>query len=119
MRIENSTVIGGIAITHLLATPVLFSKELVLIVQRGIIDVLAGDPAIGVAVWHFISGVMFLMCGILIHALQRNDIPTPPSIGWLTLTIGLVGACLEPAGGFWLLIMAGVYIIFNRKKKLW
>ena len=118
MKAKISTVIGSIAILHLLLTPLLYSKELTLIVQRGIVDVIAGDPAIGVAAWYFIGGLMFLMCGFLIRALERNDIPIPANIGWFTLTIGLIGACLEPAGGFWLLIMAGVYVNFKRKQTL-
>jgi len=72
------------------------------IVRDGLVAAIATDPTRSVLFWYLFFGWLLLLCGWLLHQLERRGEPAPRAIGWQLGALALAGGVLIPASGFWL-----------------
>jgi Family of unknown function (DUF6463) len=104
----------GVSILHTLFAIVVFHKTLLLIVQRGVFNVVGTDPMIAAVVWFVLCGAAMFVGGLAISALERATGTVPKSIGWCLLGYTLIGLTLMPASGFWLILPAAIAVLLKK-----
>jgi hypothetical protein len=72
------------------------------VVRGGVIGAIEPDPMRSIFFWYFFFGILLLILGGVMHALEREGQRLPASLGWQLAGMGLAGAALIPASGFWL-----------------
>jgi Family of unknown function (DUF6463) len=61
--------------------------------------------------WFQFAGVMLILQGCYMRSM--NEVKDPPKwFGWALSAMGLVGAMLMPASGFWLILAQGIRIVW-------
>lgn len=60
--------------------------------------------------WFLAAGFAMMMWGMLILALER----VPSSFGWSLFAFTVVGVCVMPVSGFWLVLPQAVYMLRHR-----
>lgn len=68
----------------------------------------------GLAVWFALFGAVLFIAGMLISALESNDVRIPRSVGVALLLLTVLGVVLMPVSGFWLMIPAVVAILLRK-----
>ena len=107
----------GVSVAHTLFALVVFNKQLMSIVQRGVLNTVHGDALTAIAVWFVLFGGALLICGLAVDALeQRSSYPLPKSIGWSLLALSVAGVCLMPVSGFWLAFPPAFAILASRHR---
>jgi hypothetical protein len=104
----------GVSILHTLFATVVFHKTLLIIVQRGVFNVVGTDPMIAAVVWFVLCGAAMFIGGLAISALERASGTVPKSIGWSLLVYAIIGVVLMPASGFWLIFPPAIAVLLKK-----
>jgi len=105
----------GVSVIHTLFAIVVFNKALASVVQRGVFNTVGTDPLVGAVVWFVLFGAVLFICGLAVSALERAlHGALPKSLGWSLLVLGLLGALLMPASGFWLVFPPAIAVLLRK-----
>jgi hypothetical protein len=72
------------------------------IAREGFVGAVERDPTRNVFFWFFFFGLVLLLLGWLMHAVERSGQRVPTSSGWQLGALAVAGGLLIPASGFWL-----------------
>ena len=103
------------AVAHTVIALVRYQDVVFAIVRAGVFDTVVGDPVKGAVVWSLLFGGLAFIGGMAIDALERSTQPIPRSLAWSLIVLGVLGASLVPASGFWLLFPAAIGILRRPK----
>jgi len=101
--------VAGLAVTVDGVERNLFSE----MVERGVVDAIGADFARMSWFWFLFTGFALLILGDLARRMENRGAILPASLGWQLLALGVAGAVLIPASGFWLLIPQGAWIMLR------
>jgi hypothetical protein len=104
----------SVAIIHISIAVVVHKRVLFLIVERGVFNTVAGDAVVGAIVWSIFFGVVALIGGLAVNALEKSSSVLPKSLGWSLLALAIVGIVLVPVSGFWLIFPPAVSILLRK-----
>ncbi|MEH6459851.1 DUF6463 family protein [Chitinimonas sp. JJ19] len=105
----------GVAVIHTVFGVVVFGKQLLGIVQRGVFDTVGADPMTGAVVWFLLFGVVLFICGQAVSRLEASSpAALPKGMGWSLLALGVLGVVLMPASGFWLVFPPAIALLVKR-----
>ncbi|GLR12065.1 hypothetical protein GCM10007907_08550 [Chitinimonas prasina] len=105
----------GVAVIHTVFGVVVFGKELLGIVQRGVFDTVGTDPMTGAVVWFVLFGAVLFICGQAVSRLEASSpAGLPKGMGWSLLALGVLGVVLMPASGFWLVFPPAIAMLVKR-----
>ncbi len=66
--------------------------------------------------WSLCFGVMAFFLGQLISWCEAQGKQTPAFLGWEILGLGVLGAALMPVSGWWLVMVAAVFILVGPRR---
>lgn len=93
----------AMAALHLIYGAVKYSGALRDMMERGVVNSVAGDPLRAAATWFMLFGPGLLLLGLAVTALEKAGVVgTLRALGWGLLAIAVLGVLLMPASGFWL-----------------
>lgn len=99
---------------HTIVGIIVYWQQIIDIANDGVIN--AVKPQLyanrAAAFWFFLFGVLMFMIAQLMNWLIRNKgIDIPKFVGIHLLVISLIGVCLLPVSGFWLIIPQAIIIL--------
>ena len=103
------------AVAHTVIALVRYQDVVFAIVSAGVFNTVVGDPVKGAVVWSLLFGGLAFIGGMAVNALERSTQPLPKSLGWSLIVLGVLGASLIPASGFWFLFPAAIGILRSTK----
>jgi hypothetical protein len=104
----------AIGVLDLLYVLVFHYGQLAAISRDGFFGAVEVDPVQldrEVAFWHLVFGATIVILGGVIHWAQGRTGTLPAFLGWSLLALGLFGAILVPASGFWLVLPLAVTML--------
>lgn len=114
MRKISGPLLMAIGMLDLLYVLMFYARQLSSIAGDGFFGAVESDPAQlgrGIAFWHLTFGVTVLILGALVRWAQARTGTLPALLGWSLLALGLFGAILVPASGFWLVLPLAVLML--------
>ena len=105
------------AVAHTVIALVRYQDVVFAIVRAGVFNTVVGDPVKGAVAWSLLFGGLAFIGGMAVDALERSSQPVPKSLGWSFVVLGVLGAVLVPASGFWLLFPAAMGILRHPKSR--
>jgi hypothetical protein len=126
-RLTNGMWLSAIGLVHqlfgllsaagLVPIPGVGSRNLLLEIWRGgVIGTIESDATRSIFFWYFFFGLLLLMLGGVMHALERAGHRTPAGLGWQLAGLGIAGAALIPASGFWLVFPVAFRVVRDGKE---
>lgn len=103
----------AVSALHTLFALVVFQSPLADIWKAGVFDAVGRDPARGAVVWFVLFGAAVLLFGLAVDVLEKAKIQLPVVIGLCLLLLAVIGVCLMPRSGFWLLFPPAVFALFR------
>ncbi|MEM9461227.1 MAG: DUF6463 family protein [Myxococcota bacterium] len=79
-------------------------------VADGVIGAFADAPRKAMF-WFEFGGVMMILFGALMHAMESRGSPLPRWVGYSLATVGIGGGLCIPASGFWLIVPQGFWVV--------
>ncbi|MEM1181477.1 MAG: DUF6463 family protein [Acidobacteriota bacterium] len=107
-RIGDATTIIGLG--HTLLGLYRFHGQFLEMAAAGLFATGAGELR-GWAFWFTFSGLLMMVLGRAMGALERRGLPIPRSLGLWILLSSALGAAVFPVSGFWLLIGVALAIL--------
>ena len=80
-------------------------------IYEGVVGTAEADPLRMTFFWFEYCGALFVVLGALMLFIERRGQPLPASLGWMMLTLAVVGVVFVPASGLWLLIPQAALIV--------
>jgi hypothetical protein len=77
----------------------------------GVVNAIAPDPTRMAMFWFLFFGFAVVVLGDVIHVFERRGLTLPASLGWQLGALGLAGALMIPASGFWLVLPQAWWIV--------
>lgn len=101
----------AVSALHTLFALVVFQSPLADIWKAGGFDAVGRDPARGAVVWFVLFGAAVLLFGLAVDVLEKAKIQLPVAIGLCLLLLAMIGVCLMPRSGFWLLFPPAMFAL--------
>jgi uncharacterized membrane-anchored protein YitT (DUF2179 family) len=109
----------GTGMLHTALGVLLFGNHLVAIYSAGLINGIGQHFDRGFAFWFVFAGLLMIILGYLMDwVVRKNQLRLPKSFGYLLIEVCLIGILVMPIGGFWLILLQGIYIVIQANKKL-
>ena len=105
------------AVAHTVIALVRYQEVVFAIIRAGVFDTVVGDPVKGAVVWSLLFGGLAFIGGMAIDALEQPTGAIPRRLGWSFIILGVLGAVLIPASGFWVLFPAAIGIFRTSESK--
>ena len=86
------------------------------IVADGVFDALGDDWQRAALFWFHVTGIVLLVSGDLLRAIELETGRVPKRYGPLLTAIGVGGVVLLPVSGFWLLIAWGLWMSLRARR---
>lgn len=97
-----------IALLHTFVGLWIFWKPLTDITQAGVFNSIEPHWDRGAAIWFMLWGVVLYMLGALVQWSYTKLQELPHFLGWSSLALSVLGGCLMPSSGFWLMLPVGI-----------
>lgn len=105
----------GVAALHTALGVVVFAPVWRALLERGVFDSVGADPMRGAAVWFVLFGLVLLLAGQAIDALEAAARPLPKALGLSLLVLTVLGVTLMPASGFWLAFPPALAMLWPKR----
>lgn len=89
---------------HVIYGLIAYASQLQPLVTEGLWGTVADDQwDRGTAFWFTMFGFLLMLLGYMVDWLiKKKGIVPPAALGWMLLSVCLIGAIVMPASGFWL-----------------
>ena len=104
----------AVGVVHCLFGVVIFMDPLLAIVQDGVWNAVDGHPGRPLAFWFEVVGLMTILFGAAVDALEKDRNTFPASLGYGFGLLTVLAIAAMPVGGGWLLVPGAIGLWLKR-----
>jgi hypothetical protein len=105
--------IVGVGIIHVVFGVVAFRERLMAILRDGVWNAVDGYSGRPLAFWFIFAGLLTIVFGSLVDWVESRSLSIPRLVGWTFLVLVVLGIVTMPLGGGWLLLPAGLGVVWR------
>lgn len=110
--------IVAVGAIHCLVGAWIFATPLMEILSSGVWNSVDGFRGRPLAFWFEFVGLLTIVLGSSIDAMEKVDMSLPPSVGYGFGGLAVLAIVAMPVGGGWLLVPSAVGLLLKRHKRI-
>lgn len=115
MKVLLSNWIGkyivAVGVIHSSLGLVAFGSTFEQLIQAGFFNTINGEPELEFPFWFVVTGIFWIVLGLLINYIENESIPLPPFLGWVLMSLTIIGVAMMPLSGWWLFFVPSIALI--------